>query len=159
MTKIDKAEIAALAESSMPWVGMLGFTVEALGRGTCRVRLPQNDEFLRPGGTVSGPALMALADYAMYVAVLSAIGRVELAVTTNLTCNFLRKAPPGAVIAECRLLKLGKRLAYGEATLFAEGDEGPEGSEGAEVGEGPGPVAHVTATYSIPPPASDAATP
>lgn len=139
MARIDKAEIEELAETSMPWVGMLGFTVESLGRGACRVRLPQNDQFLRPGGTVSGPAIMALADYALYVAVLSAVGRVELAVTTNLTCNFLRKAPPGAVVAECRLLKLGKRLAYGEATLFAEGDEGG------------GPVAHVTATYSIPP--------
>jgi len=142
MSRIAPAEIEELAQTSMPWVGMLGFTVESLGRGTCQVRLPQKDEFLRPGGTVSGPAIMALADYAMYVAVLSAIGRVELAVTTNLTCNFLRKAPRGAVIAECRLLKLGKRLAYGEATLFAEGDEGG------------GPVAHVTATYSIPPAAS-----
>jgi len=139
MPRIDKADIEELAESSMPWVGMLGFTVESVGRGACRVRLLQNDEFLRPGGTVSGPAIMALADYAMYVAVLSAIGRVELAVTSNLTCNILHKVPRGAMIAECRLLKLGKRLAYGEATLFVEGDEGG------------GPVAHVTATYSIAP--------
>jgi acyl-coenzyme A thioesterase PaaI-like protein len=78
----------------------------------------------------------------MYVAVLSAIGRVELAVTTNLNCNFLRRPKPGAVVAECRLIKLGKRLAYGEVSLFSEGDEAQ------------GPVAHVTATYSIPPDAS-----
>jgi acyl-coenzyme A thioesterase PaaI-like protein len=75
----------------------------------------------------------------MYVAVLSAIGRVELAVTTNLNCNFLRRPKPGAVVADCRLIKLGKRLAYGEVSLFSEGDEAQ------------GPVAHVTATYSIPP--------
>jgi uncharacterized protein (TIGR00369 family) len=94
---------------------------------------------LRPGGTINGPALMSLADYGMYVAVLSRIGRVEMAVTTSLNCNFLRLPRPGAVIADCRLLKLGKRLAYGEVSMFSEGDEDS------------GPVAHVTATYSIPP--------
>ena len=82
---------------------------------------------------------MSLADYGMYVAVLSAIGPVEMAVTTNLTCNFLRRPKPGAVIAHCRLIKLGRRLAYGEVSLYSEGDEDA------------GPVAHVTATYSIPP--------
>ena len=93
---------------------------------------------LRPGGTVSGPTLMALADCAMYVVLLSAIGPVGLAVTTNLGINFLSKAPAGHdVIAEARLMKLGKRLAVGEVTLFS--------AAGAD------PVAHVTATYSIPP--------
>ena len=82
---------------------------------------------------------MGLADFAMYVAVLSKIGRVELAVTTNLTCNFLRRPRPKDVIGEARLLKLGRRLAVGEVALFTEGDEAA------------GPVAHVTATYSIPP--------
>jgi uncharacterized protein (TIGR00369 family) len=139
MPRISIEEINELCEQSLPWVGMLGFEVEEIGRGACRVRLPQKDEFLRPGGTVSGPALMSLADYGMYVAVLSAIGRVELAVTTNLTCNFLRRPKPGAVVADCRLIKLGRRLAYGEVALYSEGDE-----------DG-GPVAHVTATYSIPP--------
>ncbi|MEE8506261.1 MAG: PaaI family thioesterase, partial [Kiloniellales bacterium] len=61
------------------------------------------------------------------------------AVTTNLTCNFLRRPRPGGVVAECRLLKVGKRLAVGEVSLYSEGDEAN------------GPVAHVTATYSIPP--------
>ncbi len=139
MPRISMEEIDEICAASLPWVALLGFEVEEIGRGTCRVRLPQKDEFLRPGGTVSGPALMSLADYGMYVAVLSAIGRVELAVTTNLTCNFLRRPKPGAVVADCRLLKLGKRLAYGEVSLYSEGDEEN------------GPVAHVTATYSIPP--------
>ena len=88
MPRITIAEIEELCGKSLPWVAMLGFTIEEIGKGTCRVRLPQRAEFLRPGGTVSGPALISLADYGMYVAVLSAIGRVELAVTTNLTCNF-----------------------------------------------------------------------
>ncbi len=139
MPRISIEEINELCEASLPWVGMLGFEVEEIGKGTCRVRLPPRAEFLRPGGTVSGPALMSLADFGIYVAVLSAIGRVELAVTTNLTCNFLRRPKPGAVVADCRLIKLGRRLAYGEVSLYSEGDEDA------------GPVAHVTATYSIPP--------
>jgi uncharacterized protein (TIGR00369 family) len=92
---------------------------------------------LRPGGTISGPTLMALADCAMYVVLLSAIGPVALAVTTNLSINFLRKGVPGHdVIAEGRLLKLGRRLAVGEVLLFSASS--------------PDPIAHVTTTYSIP---------
>lgn len=139
MARITIGEIEDLCAAQLPWVGMLGFTVEEIGEGACRVRMPHKAEFLRPGGTVSGPALMSLADYAMYVAVLSAIGPVELAVTTNLTCNFLRRPKPLDVLADCRLMKVGRRLAVGEAWLFSEGEENE------------GPVAHVTATYSIPP--------
>lgn len=139
MPRISIAEIEDLCAKALPWVGLLGFSVEEIGEGTCRVRMPQKDEFLRPGGTVSGPALMSLADYAMYVAVLSAIGRAEQAVTINLSANFLRRPRPGDVLAECRLIKLGKRLAYGEVSLYSEGEKDQ------------GPVAHVTATYSIPP--------
>ena len=91
---------------------------------------------LRPGGTISGPSMMTLADVALYIAVLSAIGPVALAVTTNFSINFLRKPQPGALIVDASLLKLGKRLAVGEARIFS-GDE---------------LVAHVTATYSIPGP-------
>ncbi len=139
MPRISIEEIDELCERALPWVALLGFEIEEIGKGTCRVRLPPRAEFLRLGGTVSGAALMSLADYGMYVAVLSRIGRVELAVTTNLTCNFLRRPKPGAVIGDCRLIKLGRRLAYGEVSLYSEGDEDA------------GPVAHVTATYSIPP--------
>ncbi len=139
MPRITAQEIYQICEESLPWAGMMGFEIAEIGEGSCRVRLPQSDQFLRPGGTVNGPALMSLADYGMYVAVLSRIGRVEMAVTTNLTCNFLRRPKPGAVIAECRLIKLGKRLVYGEVSLYSEGDEAD------------GPVAHVTGTYSIPP--------
>ena len=93
---------------------------------------------LRPGGTISGPAMMALADVALYVALLGALGEVPLAVTTNFSSNFLKKPAQKAVIADCRYLKIGKRLAVGEATLVSEGSTDP--------------VAHVTATYAIPNP-------
>ena len=111
--------------------------IESVGPGTARVRLAAGDRHLRPGGTVSGPAMMALCDAAMYVAILAAIGPVALAVTTNLSINFLRKPEPGDLVAECKLLKLGKRLAVGEVSVYAGGSEDP--------------VAHCVATYSIPP--------
>ena len=111
--------------------------IERADGESCLVRERFGEHMLRPGGTVSGPTLMALADFAMYVVLLSAIGPVGLAVTTNLNINFLRKGAPGQdVLAEGRLLKLGKRLAVGEVTLMS--------------GESPDPIAHVTATYSIP---------
>ncbi|MEO8318710.1 MAG: PaaI family thioesterase, partial [Bradyrhizobium sp.] len=104
---------------------------------SCLLRRRYSEAMLRPGGTVSGPTLMALADYAMYVVLLSAIGPIGLAVTTNLNINFLRKAQAGQdIVAEARILKLGKRLAVGEVNLLS--------------GTSPDPVAHVTATYSIP---------
>ena len=89
------------------------FEIEKLWRGGCRLRQRYDKRGLRPGGTLSGAAMMALGDFAMYLAVLSAIGWVPLAVTTNLSINFLRKPPPGDLIAEARLLKLGKQLAVG----------------------------------------------
>ncbi len=139
MPRITAQEIYEIRERSLPWAGMMARDRGRSARAPARVRLPPSDRFLRPGGTVNGPALMSLADDAMYVAVLSAIGRVEMAVTTSLNCNFLRRPKPGAVIAECRLIKLGKRPARGEVSLYSGGAE-------AE-----GPVAPVTATYSIPP--------
>jgi uncharacterized protein (TIGR00369 family) len=114
-----------------------GLSIEALWDGGCRVRQAFREVSLRPGGTISGPTMMALADVALYVAVLAAVGPVPLAVTINLNINFLRKPGRCDLTAEARLLKLGKRLATGEVTLRCEGDEAP--------------VAHVTATYSIPP--------
>jgi uncharacterized protein (TIGR00369 family) len=105
--------------------------------GGCLVRQAFREVSLRPGGTISGPTMMALADVALYVAVLAAIGPVPLAVTINLNINFLRKPGRCDLTAEARLLKLGKRLATGEVTLRCEGEKEA--------------VAHVTATYSIPP--------
>lgn len=85
--------------------------IEAAGDGTAMVRLDAGGQHLRPGDTVSGPALMGLADIAAYAAILTAIGEVPLAVTTSFSINFLRRPDPGAILAEARLLKLGKRLA------------------------------------------------
>jgi uncharacterized protein (TIGR00369 family) len=111
--------------------------VERADGETCLLRERFGERMLRPGGTVSGPTLMALADCAMYVVLLSAIGPVALAVTTNLNINFLRRGAPGRdLLAAARLLKLGNRLAVGEINLLS--DTSPE------------PIAHVTATYSIP---------
>ncbi|MBK1669121.1 thioesterase [Rhodovibrio sodomensis] len=139
MSRISETDLQHLIDTQLPWVRAMGMSVQAIQEGSCRVRLPHRDEHLRPGGTISGPAMMGLADYAMYVGVLSAIGRVELAVTTNLSINFLRRPQPAAILADCRMIKVGRRLAYGEVFLYAEGAEDD------------GPVAHVTSTYSIPP--------
>ncbi|ACF01611.1 PaaI family thioesterase [Rhodopseudomonas palustris] len=112
-------------------------SIETADGRTSLLRQRYSDRMLRPGGTVSGPTLMALADFAMYVVLLSAIGPVALAVTTNLNINFLRKGQPGQdVVAVAKLLKLGRRLAVGEVTLLS--------------GTSPDPIAHVTSTYSIP---------
>src|ERR1700692_1163197 len=79
---------------------------------------------LRPGGTVSGPVLMTVADVALYVAVLATIGIVPLAVTTSLTINFLRKPSPARdIVGKCRLIKVGRTLAVGEVALYSQGEE------------------------------------
>ena len=137
MSKITIEQMQALAEEKLPFATAYGFRLERLSEGMAVVRALYSDEFLRPGATVSGPVMMGLADYAMYAAVLTRIGIVELAVTTSLNINFLRRPLPGDVLAEARLLKLGKRLAVGEVNLHSEGTDDL--------------VAHVTATYSIPP--------
>lgn len=137
MSKITPQEFERIAREQVPIVGYLGVRIEEIGNGTARGRAPYREEFLRPGGTVSGPVLMALADFTMYAAVLSSIGRVELAVTTNLNINFLRRPSPKDVIARASLVKSGKRLAVGEIALYSEGEDDM--------------IAHVTSTYSIPP--------
>lgn len=137
MNKITPAEFEAIAKHRVPIVGYLGIRIEEIGHGTATARAPYREEFLRPGGTVAGPVLMALADFAMYAAVLSRIGKVELAVTTNLNINFLRRPGRKDVLASARLIKLGKRLAVGQVDLFSDGEDDL--------------IAHVTSTYSIPP--------
>lgn len=113
------------------------FEVADLPPMGARVRMLAQESDLRPGGTVSGPSLFALADVAFYIAVLSAIGREALAVTTNISLDFMRKAGPGALVAEARILKLGRVLVVGDVLISAEGQ--------------PGPVARASLTYSVPP--------
>jgi uncharacterized protein (TIGR00369 family) len=100
MSRITLEEFKAIMAESLPFAVMMGAQVEELAEGRATFRLPYRDDWLRPGGTISGPMLMGLADLAMYAVVLSAVGRVELAVTTNLNINFLRKPAAVDVIAE-----------------------------------------------------------
>jgi uncharacterized protein (TIGR00369 family) len=138
VAKMSVAELGAFLLKEFPQAFAGGdISIERADGTSCLIRERFHDRMLRPGGTVSGPTLMALADVAMYVVLLSAIGPVGLAVTTNLNINFLRKGAPGQdVLAAAKLLKLGKRLAVGEVSLLS--------------GTSPEPIAHVTATYSIP---------
>jgi uncharacterized protein (TIGR00369 family) len=132
------AEIRAFLDREFPQIAAEGrYTVEALSPRGARLRATYHENQIRPGGTISGPTMMALADVSLYITVLASIGPVALAVTTNLNINFLRRPAPRDLISECRLLKLGNRLAVGEVSIFSEGEEEP--------------VAHVTGTYSIPP--------
>ena len=137
MMTVAELERFFLAEFPQVFHPESGLAIEAVWERGCRVRQAFRQRSLRPGGTISGPTMMALADLAMYVAVLAAIGPVPLAVTINLNINFLRKAAPRDLLAEARLLKFGKRLATGEVTIYSQGETEP--------------VAHVTSTYSIPP--------
>src|SRR5436305_12952318 len=139
VAKMSVAELEEFLRREFPQAFGVGTSlkIERADGESCLLRQRFSERMLRPGGTVSGPTLMALADCAMYVVLLSAIGPVGLAVTTNLTINFLRKGAPGHdVLAAARILKLGKRLAVGEVSLMS--------------GTSPDPIAHVTATYSIP---------
>ena len=131
-------EIADLLRAEFPqaFYPGCGFTIERVDHADVSVRWIFDESGLRPGGTVSGPTMMELADFAMYVAVFSAVGRQPLAVTTNLSINFLRKPARADLIADARLMKVGRRLAVGEVTIRSEGTSEP--------------VAHVTATYSLP---------
>src|SRR5260221_8057303 len=134
---VDELERFLAAEFPQVFNPESGLAIEGVWDGGCRVRQAFNELSLRPGGTISGPTMMALADFAMYVAVLGGIGPVPLAVTINLNINFLRKPAQRDLLAEARLLRLGRRLATGEVTIRSDGEEKP--------------VAHGTSTHSIPP--------
>ena len=110
--------------------------LEDLGPMTATLRLAYHPRHLRPGGTISGPTMFGLCDSALYAAILNELGPVAHAVTTNVSINFLRKPAPVDLIGKARLIKLGKRLAVGEVTLYSDGE--------SEM------VAHATGTYSIP---------
>ncbi len=132
--RITLAEFLELMETHHPFAGVLGIQILEIGFGTARLALPPNPNFQRLGGIVAGPMLMGLADLAMYAAVVGATGNPE-AVTSSLTMNFLRKCPPGVILAEARVLKTG-RLCAGDVTLTAQG--------------GDAVVAHSVSTWSLP---------
>jgi acyl-coenzyme A thioesterase PaaI-like protein len=129
-----KAEVEYFMRTEFPQAKCI---VDAVGEQSATVRHAIGFDELRPGGTVSGPVLMTIADYALYVAILGEIGIVSLAVTTSLTINFMRKpSSTKDIIGKCTLLKIGKTLIVGEVSLYSEGDTKA--------------VAHVVGTYSIP---------
>jgi uncharacterized protein (TIGR00369 family) len=130
-------ELTAFLDQVFPQVrGQM--LVEAVGPMTARLRMPVDDRHLRPGGTVSGPSMFTLADCAYYAATLAMIGPQALTVTTSLTINFLAKPPVADLICEARILRLGRVLSVGEATVWSAGRDD-------------GPVAHAAVTYAIPP--------
>jgi uncharacterized protein (TIGR00369 family) len=131
---ISAAAIQAILHQGVPLTASWGVEVLSASEGLAVLRLPYGPQLLRPGGVISGPALMGVADTAMWAALLSlAEGRDE-SLTSNLSISFLRRVPPRAVLAEARILKYGRTLAYGEVTLRSEGSEEA--------------VAHVTSTWA-----------
>ena len=134
---MDAQALNAFLAADFPQVAD-SVSVQAVAPDRLVARLRVDDRHLRPGGTVGGPSIFALADVAIYCAILSRIGPVALAVTTNASIDFMRK--PGAgrdLLAECRILKLGRSLAVAEALVFSDG--------------GADPVARCSMTYAIPP--------
>lgn len=136
-SKIRIEDFTELLKTGLPWTAMLDIRTEQMLAGEVMMRLPYRADSTRPGGTISGPHMMLLADACMFGVVLSLIGRVELAVTTNLNINFLRKPRESDLLAKGKIIKLGKRLAVLEVALYSEAEDKL--------------VAHATGTYSIPP--------
>jgi acyl-coenzyme A thioesterase PaaI-like protein len=131
---LSKEELATFLSREFPQTKC---TVDAVGNRSATVRHTIGFDELRPGGTVSGPVLMTVGDVALYVAILGEIGMEPMTVTTNLTINFLRKPSAEAeIVGVARLLRVGRTLIVGEATLYSEDD--------------PEPVAHVVGTYAVP---------
>ena len=130
-------EFNTIERERLPLAWSMGIRVEAIARGSARGRLPFREDLTRPGGTVAGPAIMALADLTMYAVVLGLVGVRELAVTTDFTVHFLSRPGPADLIADGLILKLGKRLAVIEVRIRTDGQ--------------PELIAHATGSYSLPP--------
>ena len=138
--RITREDLDAILADDAPFADHYGFVVEEIGAGAARCRLPFSDVSIRPGGTISGPAMFALADFTLWIAVMGDVGPVPLAVTTDMTIHFLSKPGNGEdLVAEAKLLKSGRRLCIGDVHIFGAHD--PEKT----------PVAHVAGTYSVPP--------
>jgi uncharacterized protein (TIGR00369 family) len=136
MSRMTPERFLEIVRETLPFAASLGVDILVLEEGHARVRLPFNPDMTRHGGTIGGPIMMGLADMVMYAVVLSCIEDAVGAVTSNLTMNFLRRPGQVAMIADGRMLRLGRRLAFGEVELFSEHD--------------PDMVAHATATYALP---------
>jgi uncharacterized protein (TIGR00369 family) len=133
---ISRDDFEEIMRTKLGIAEIFGFRVASLFRGRARLSMPFQPALARPGGIISGPALFGLADAALYGAVLSIIGQQEMSVTTGMTINFLRPARPGTVLADARIIKAGRTLAYGEINITVEPSHDI--------------VAHATGTYIIP---------
>jgi uncharacterized protein (TIGR00369 family) len=136
MSRITPERFQEIVRETLPFAASLGVEILELEEGQARFRLPFKPEMTRHGGTIGGPIMMGLADMVMYAVVLSCVADAVGAVTSNLTMNFLRRPGQASMIADGRMLRLGRRLAFGEVEIFTEGD--------------PDMVAHATATYALP---------
>ena len=136
---LDISRVEALIDARFPQIHAGGrvFSIEAVGERSASVRMRHHERMLRPGGTVSGAAMFGLADFSVYVAIIATLGEAGIdAVTTNLNINFLSKPEPRDMTASVDLIRLGRRLAVGEARLYSDGQ--------ADM------VAHAIATYALP---------
>ena len=135
MSKVSIAAFNSIIASELPSTADSGVYLRSIEPGKAEMVLPYSDHSIRPGGTIAGPFMMMLADVCMYAVVLSLLGEIKLAVTTNLNINFLRKPANSDLVGVGTIIKMGKRLAVIEVSIYSNDDI----------------VAHATGTYSIPP--------
>lgn len=135
MSKITVTQFNQILNTELPWAADAGLQLESIEHGKAVMRLPYHKKSIRPGGSISGPHMMMLSDACMYAVVLGMLGEVKLAVTTSFNINFLRKPHETDLVAEGSIIKMGKRLAVIEVSIFSDEDI----------------VSHATGTYSIPP--------
>lgn len=136
MNTLSAEQVQVLIRLGVPMADDIDLRIDHLDAEKAVARVPFHGKLVRPGGTLSGPVIMALADAAMYAMVLGRLGRVEMAVTANLNINFLAKPRPVDLLAEARILRLSRRQAVCEVSLYSQGED--------EL------VAHVTGTYALP---------
>ena len=137
VAELTAEQVQALIRAGVPMAEDIDLRIDHLDTERAVARVPFHGKLVRPGGTLSGPTIMSLADAAMYAVVLGRLGRVEMAVTSNLNINFLAKPKPVDLLAEARILRLSKRQAVCEVQLYSLGEEDEL-------------VAHVTGTYALP---------
>ena len=137
MSVLSAEQVQALIRQGVPMAEDIALCIDRLDAEHALARVPFQARLVRPGGTLSGPTILALADAAMYAVVLGRLGRVEMAVTANLNINFLSRPQPVDLLAEARILRLTRRQAVCEVALYSQGCEQDM-------------VAHVTGTYALP---------
>jgi uncharacterized protein (TIGR00369 family) len=135
MSKVTTEKFNEIINTELPSAAEVGIYLQSIDEGKAELVLPYNEISLRPGGTIAGPFMMMLADVCMFAVVLSMLGEIKLAVTTSLNINFLRKPSECDLVAKGNIIKMGKRLAVVEVSIYSDADI----------------IAHATGTYSIPP--------